>query len=61
MTKTPPQNLAELTEAQAAIINKFADIQAEMSCLLRETRRTHSALIKKARRKNDRKQRLLTI
>lgn len=45
---------ADLTSAQAAILDKFADIQAELACLVRETKRTHTTIKKKARRKYDR-------
>jgi len=37
----------ELTEAQAIILGKFATIQAELECLVRETRRTHDSVKKK--------------
>jgi hypothetical protein len=33
-----------MTEAQATILDKFATIEAELACLLRETIRTRQAI-----------------
>lgn len=33
-----------LTAAQAAILDKFATVEAELSCLLRETKRTRELI-----------------
>ena len=41
-----------ITEVQAAILDKFATIQAEMECLVRQTRRTLDA-VKRTRGGND--------
>jgi len=38
-----------MTEAQAFILNKFASIEAELACLVRETKRTRATINKKAR------------
>lgn len=49
-----------MTAAQLIIINKFATIQAELECLLRETKRTRFAtLTNKARREHDRREQRL--
>jgi hypothetical protein len=45
-----------LTEGQLRILEMFSTIEAELSCLVRETRRTRDLIrndVKKARRKDD--------
>jgi hypothetical protein len=45
-----------LTEGQLRILEKFSTIEAELSCLVRETRRTRELIrndVKKARRNDD--------
>jgi hypothetical protein len=42
-----------LTEAQATILDKFATIQAELECLVRETRRARMTLDSRTQGEND--------
>jgi len=55
MTPNPhADTMPSLTEAQAAILDKFATIQAELECLVRETRRTRKTVTPRTRGANDR-------
>jgi len=51
----PPKDEG-MTQAQAAILDKLASIEAELACMIRETRRTIDS-IRRARGEHDRQSR----